>query len=390
MLKFIKNLEGCPLATDKITILLLGGYGNVGKRLSALLAKMFDVKILVAGRHLPLAEEWVKQILLQDPKADVQPYVIDWQSPDFFEQCQKSEARILINLAGSFKHENYIVVNTCIELNMHYVDLADSREFVSGFSQFDIRAKEHNVVAITGAGIVPGISTVVIDHFASQYAILREIDFGIVLGNKIKSGKALVNSVLNDVGKPFQRLENGMWKTVYGWQNIHRHYYGDNIGLRWHATSDIPDLTLLPNRYPTLKTTVFHTGLESSWMHFLLRGLSTLRRIHLVRNWERYTKILMKMSSWFNYLGTDTFAMTIHLSGSNQRFQPLDINWTCVAEQGHGANMACVAMLILVEKLLKNEIEPGAKPCVAMFSLEELYDMLSHWQVYHTVEEREL
>lgn len=374
---------------DTPKILVLGGYGNFGKRICATLAKDPHLQVIIAGRDLKKAETLAQEIKQKNHRANIQGFMLDWHAPDFVQKLGNTHADIVIHAAGPFQGQHYTVAEACIHNKIHYVDLSDGREFVVNIKQLDEKAKLNNVVVISGASSVPGLSSVVVNTFADKFAILREIDFGIAPANKIERGEATVTAILGYTGKPFQRLENGSWKTVYGWQNLHRHYYGDNLGLRWHGNCDIPDLVLLPKRYPTLKTVVFHAGLEVTVLHFILWLMSWLIRAKIVKNWTFFRKPIISLSHLFDRFGTEDGGMYVRLRGSNHRYQPLDITWNCIAEQKDGPYIPTIPSLILVDKLLKGEIAPGARPCMDMFSLKEFEHFASFWHIYYTLEEIE-
>jgi saccharopine dehydrogenase-like NADP-dependent oxidoreductase len=350
------------------------------------LAQDASFEIIIAGRDLIKAEAAVSQLHKLYPDAAVKSIALDWQAEDFVEKLQQCHPDILVHTAGPFQNQHYSVANTCIDLKINYLDLADAREFVSEIKILNEKAKSQEVVVISGASSVPGISSMVIENFAKDFAILREIDFGISPGNQIDRGQATLEAILSNLGKPSQRLEKGLWKTAYGWQNLHRQYYGDNIGLRWHANCDIPDLTLLPEKYPSLKTVVFHVGLELPFLHFMMWSMSWLTRLKLVKDWSKAAKYLLKISHWFDNIGTANSGMMIHLSGSNHRFQPLDITWTLVAEKGDGPNIPIIPAYILIKKISQGHIEPGAQPCVSLFTLEEFEQVALKWHIYYTTQ----
>ncbi len=374
---------------NKPTVLILGGYGNFGSRLATLLAQDSTLNIIIAGRNQHKAQTLARSICQHYPAACVQGIVLDWQQDNFEEELKKTHSQIVIHTAGPFQGQNYRVANTCINLKMHYLDLSDGREFVTHIEELDEKAKKNDVVILSGASSVPGISSVVIAHYAKKFGILREIEFGIAPANKIQRGDALIQAILGYTGKPFLRLEKGKWVTVYGWQSIHRHYYGDNLGLRWHANCDIPDLVLLPQKYPMLNSVIFYAGLEVPLLHLGLWGLSWLSRAKIIRNWTYFYKTIASMSRWFKGQGTDAGGMYIRLAGSSHRYQPLVINWILVAEKGHGPFLPIIPCLILVKKILHGEIPPGAKPCFEMFSLEEFEESIAKWSIYTTLEETE-
>jgi len=374
---------------EKPKILILGGYGNFGKRICATLAKDPHLHIIVAGRDLKKAETLAQEIKQKNHHTHIQGLMLDWKAQDFSQKLRESQADILIHAAGPFQNQLYTVAEACIDNKMHYIDLSDGREFVVNIKQLDEKAKLNNVAVISGASSVPGLSSVIVHTFADKFAILREIDFGIAPANKIERGDATITAILGYTGRPFQRLENGSWKTVYGWQNLHRHYYGDNLGLRWHGNCDIPDLVLLPELYPTLKTVVFHAGLEVTAMHFILWQMSWLTRAKIIKNWAFFNKPIIALSRLFDRFGTEAGGMYVRLRGSNHRYQPLEITWNCIAEQGDGPYIPTIPSLILVDKLLKAEIAPGARPCVRMFSLQDFERFATFWHIYYTIEEIE-
>lgn len=368
-------------------ILVLGGYGNFGKRICATLAKEASLQIVIAGRNINKAKELANRIQHEIPQSNIQPFLLDWQAANFKERLKESHADIVIHAAGPFQDQTYKVAETCIDLKIHYLDLADGRNFVTHIKQLNEKAVENGVVVISGASSVPGLSSVVVDTYAPEFAILREVDFGIAPGNKAERGNATIAGALTYSGKPFQRLEFGEWKTVYGWQNLHQYYYGDNLGMRWHANCDVPDLTLLPERYPTLKTVVFYAGLEVSILHYLMWNMSWLARLKLIKNLSLFHKPITAVSNWFNHLGTDAGGMYLRMYGTNLRYQPLEVKWTLVAEKGDGPYIPIIPSVILVKKIIQGMIPPGAQPCLGMFTLADFDQIAGSWHIYHTVEE---
>jgi hypothetical protein len=116
--------------------------------------------------------------------------------------------------------------------------------------------------------------------------------------------------------------------------------------------------------------------------------MSWLRRMKIIKNWGIYSKYISKVSQWFDRLGTDISGMYIHLSGSNLDYQPLDINWTLVAESGDGPYIPVLPSVILVKKILNGMVPTGAQPCLGLFSLEEFNNVSSAWKIYSIVEEK--
>jgi hypothetical protein len=81
-------------------------------------------------------------------------------------------------------------------------------------------------------------------------------------GQHAPRGAATVAAVLGYAGEPFLWWREGGWRTVHGWQELQRTRL--SFGTRCAAACDVPDLQLLPARYPGVQTVSFHAALEIS------------------------------------------------------------------------------------------------------------------------------
>ena len=190
---------------------------------------------------------------------------------------------MLINASGPFQAQSYGLARACIRAGCHYIDLADARAFVTGITQLDREARAAGVSVISGASSVPGLSSAVIEAYAGELATLDAVDIGISPGNSFDPGLATTASILGAVGKPYGVLSGGGQQTVYGWQGLRRHRF-PQIGARWMSNVEVPDLDLLPARYPGLKTARFSAGVEVGMFHLALWGLSWLVRAGVLRD----------------------------------------------------------------------------------------------------------
>ncbi len=367
-------------------ILIIGGYGNFGKRLAKSLLEHYDHQIIIAGRSKACAEK-AQQELMQEYNRSADIVVLDVLSSNLSQIFSNLKLDIVVNASGPFQFQSesngYQVARACLNSNCHYIDLADDRKFVSEFSSsLDRLAKDKGLVMVSGASTVPSLSSAVIDHYASQFSKLESINFGISPGNRTERGAATVASILSYTGKPVETLIDGKWQKVLGWQDLCLYDFGGLLGKRWMSNCDIPDLALLPERYPDLKTVRFQAGLEVSLLHVGLWFLSFFSRIGLVKNWNRYSSILSRMSEWFADLGSDSGGMFIELKGVGQNGERNNVNWQIIAEDGVGPNIPTIAAEIMIQKISKGKIAKGAKPCMGLLNLTEFLVIAARWGIY--------
>lgn len=281
----------------------------------------------------------------------------------------------------------FFIAEECIRLKIHYMDTSEDPAHITKMLSLNDAAKAQAVVIMTGVNKVPALSSVVVDRYVSEFSTLREIYCGISPANLSKGDQSEIGAIMPDLGEPFTRLEGGVWKTVYGWQDLHRRYYGDNMGYRWHANRNVPDLTLLPERYPGLKSVVFHGGMEATSMHWLLWTVSWLRRIRLFKHSHWMTKCFTRINRWFSGQSQHVCGMYIQMLGVSQEYQPLEIKWSLVAEMGQGDELGAIIALLVLRNIRDRRIEVGAQACLGFFSMAEFDTLLASKPIYQIVEQ---
>lgn len=355
--------------------MILGGYGNFGKRISASLAKD-GISIVIAGRDKIKAGELAEELHKKFPDSKIETAIFDanTQTDEYLPQIKPFA---VINTCGPFQNNDYSVAETCIQHGVHYIDLADGRDFVTGITSLNEEAKKKNVSVISGASTVPGLSSAVLEHYKNEFSNIDLLCYGISPGQKTDRGLATTKAILTYVGK---KLKPFQYRTLYGWQFIYRQKYPE-IGYRWMATCDIPDLDLLPRHY-NIKEIHFAAGMENSILHFGIWFLSWLVRLGLPLNLPKHAGTLLKISHWFDVLGTDNGVMHIIIKGKDRSGKPHEIKWFIIAKNGDGPQIPCVPAILLAKKLLKDELrEYGAKPCLGILSLDEYMNELKDFNV---------
>ena len=271
------------------------------------------------------------------------------------------------------------MARACLAAGVHYVDLADGRDFVRDFSVLDAEAKAVGVVLVSGASTVPGLSSAVIEHVRLQFQRIDAVDFGISPGQKAERGLATTRGIMSYVGRPLRPFAGH--PRAYGWQDLHSQVY-PVMGRRWLANCDIPDLDLLPADYD-ISDIRFGAGVELGFMHFGLWALSWLVRVGLPLNLPALAGPLLAISDAFNALGSDVGGMHVSLSGTAHDGQPLTRTWFIVAEKGDGPQIPCVPAILLAKRLAQGDgtLTPGARACVGLVRLEDYVGELERFAV---------
>jgi saccharopine dehydrogenase-like NADP-dependent oxidoreductase len=375
-------------------VVVLGGYGNFGKRIVESLAKIESITVFVAGRSLTKAQTYIDTLDASEDKlfvADLQPLVIDIFAEDFTEQLSLISPYLVIHTGGPFQGQDYRVPKACIKLKAHYIDLADDRRFVCDISKLDTAAKHQGVVIISGASSVPGLSSAVVEQYQGQFSVLDTIDMAIAPGNKAERGQATVTGILSYTGHGFNVFRDGRWQDAYGWMDSKVTDFGGIVGKRFLANVDVPDLELFPNYYHTSERVSFQAGLELSFLHKTMVIMARLVKIGLVKNWSPMAKIISKSSDLFLPLGSDNGAMQVLITGTGIDGKALSLKWVLYAPNGNGPYIPTLSAIILARKLLQsNELPSGATPCIGLLDLNCFSGYFKALGIYSTEQKMEV
>jgi saccharopine dehydrogenase-like NADP-dependent oxidoreductase len=353
-------------------IVVLGGYGNFGGRICRSLATDEELWLGVAGRDTARAANFVRE--LGAAAGACEPLSIDHDAPDFSATLAALRPHLVIHTSGPFQRQSYHVAEAAIEAGAHYIDLADGRAFVAGIDVLDDAARSRGVVVASGASTLPAVSSAVIDRLAGGFERIEQVEIGIAPGQAVSRGKATLESVLSYCGRPFAEWSSGRWTQVFGWQGLRRIYYAD-LGWRWAARCDVPDLELLPARYGTLESVRFDASLELGLEHLGLWALAWLKRMKLVREPVTMASALLRTARLLDRFGSDIGGMRVQVAGRRADGMPGESTWHLTARNGDGPYIPCIPAVVIARRLAHGErFEPGARPCQGMMTLEQFSD----------------
>jgi hypothetical protein len=205
-----------------------------------------------------------------------------------------------------------------------------------------------------------------------QFASIESIEHGITSGAK-PPGLATMEGVLGYAGKPIAQWRDGMWRTVYGWQDLTRQKYPHPVGARWVGNCDVPDLQLFPQRYAPVRTVVFRAGVAMTLGMLTTSGASWLVRAGLMRSLLPHVPRLHNTALAIERFGSKLSAMHVQLRGLDAKSQSIARTWWLLAGSDHGPQIPCFPAIALARKLLRAEVRArGAMPCMGLLTVDEI------------------
>lgn len=358
-------------------VLVLGGYGHFGARIVRALAKTPHIHVIAAGRHPPAATRNLSGVDL----SQIELCRLDTADAQFRNRLAATGADLVIHAAGPFQGQSYEVAQACLQAGLHYIDLADGRDFVRDFpAAVDAAARQARCTAISGASTLPALSSAVVDALLGRFDQLHDIGVVIAPAQATPLGMATVRAVLSYCGERFRWWQDGRWQDTVGWGDPQPVSFA-KIGPRLASPCDVPDHDLLLQRYPGVRNVQFRAALELPFLQRCLALIAWLRRHGVPLPMAALAGVLARAGRGFDRFGTDLGGMRVELRGLRGG-QQHTVYWDLTAPMLHGPEIPCFAAILLARKLARGESLPiGAHACVGLLTLAEFEAEFALWQI---------
>ncbi|HEY0311568.1 MAG TPA: DUF4166 domain-containing protein [Allosphingosinicella sp.] len=427
-------------------ILVIGGYGGFGARLSERLAADGH-HILVGGRSRDKAEAFCAELrgrasclpIRQDGEGDqrswwrgnpphepmvrartagastchpsttlrvvplptvarqggtgaAEPIVLD-RNGDIAAVLAATRPDLVIDGAGPFQGSHYAIPEACIAAGIPYLDLADGRDFVCGIVALDARAKAGGVPVVSGASSLPALTGAVVRVLAAGMDRVETVEGALSASNRASGGASVVEAILSYVGRSVRLWRGQRWATAHGWQELRRVDFalsgGGGLKGRLVAIADVPDLELLPDLLPGRPAVTFRAGTELRFQMLSLWLASWPVRWGWLGSLRPLAPLLLRLYHATLGLGGARSAMHVVVQG-RAGARRLERRWTIVAEKGEGLHIPTLAAQLLAADILAGHIPPGAQSAAGLLTLDRFEPLFANLAVRHETVERDL
>ncbi|MDG2534273.1 DUF4166 domain-containing protein [Sphingomonas sp. HITSZ_GF] len=358
-------------------ILVIGGYGGFGARLSRRLIGAGHI-VLVAGRRFDKAAAFC----VAHPGAE--PVVAD-RTNGVGMVLARERPDLVIDAAGPFQGSGTTVPEACIAMRIPYLDLADARDFVTGIGALNKGAKIA-VPIVSGASSLPALSGAVVRKLAEGMDRVERVEIALSASNRAVAGPAVVAAILSYVGKPVRLWRGRRWAQAAGWQELRRERFA--IGgvaplRRWVALAEVPDLSLIPEALPGRPAMTFRAGTEMGFQMLALWLLSWPVRWGWIGSLRGATGWLHRLHQMTGRITSDRSAMAVTVTGSG-----VERRWTLIAERGDGPEIPTLAAQLLAEEVLAGRVAPGAQDAGGLLTLDQFEPLFAGLAIRHGIVER--
>jgi saccharopine dehydrogenase-like NADP-dependent oxidoreductase len=330
---------------QKKKILLLGEYGAFTRRIDCALSRFPDIECVIgvadAGRRARLEREAGHAVVA----VPHDPHSIRRALEGIFA---------VINTRGPFVAKNYMVAEQCAECGVHYVDPADSNEYVNGLGRLARKAEKHGSLIVTGAAAAPTVSALLVDMLAPEFDHIHEIHACM--------------------------KEKGRWHEFQGWTRPQSVYFPVPIGRRRGYLCDGLDLDIFPKRYGA-QTVTFRTALSSRASNFVLSFSRWLKRRGMMQSLPSPVRASLLAISALPRFGDPNGGLGVEVRGDKDG-EPLTRSVFLVARDGNTSAIAAAPAVALVRKWVRQGVSSaGVTPCVGLLDWPEVRNELMDYDI---------
>lgn len=363
---------------ERLTVLILGGYGTFGGRLARLLADEERLTILIGGRSLKRAETFAAL----PARASLVPVAFDREG-DVDAQLGRLAPDIVVDASGPFQGyaDPYRVVRAAIARGIHYLDLADGSDFVKGIRQFDAQARACGVFVLSGASSFPVLTAAVSRRLSLGMSRVDSISGGIAPSPYAGVGRNVIRAIAGYAGKPVKLVRNGEPAVGYGLAESFRYTVAPpgRVPLRNMRFSlvDVPDLQVLPELWPGLRSIWMGAGPVPEILHRALNVCAWAVRLKLLPSLSPLAGLM------YRAINVVRGGMFVAVAGADEDGARVERSWHLLAEGDDGPlipSMACQAIIRHCPGGTRPP--PGARSAMNDLELEDYEKLFASRTIY--------
>lgn len=339
------------IITSRSKIIVIGGYGHVGRKICTQLATYFPENVYAAGRNSQKANAFCSSF-----NGRIKPLQIDITreiDDSFFEDVR------LVIVCIDQKDSHF--AKKCLKAGCHYIDISADYSYLQKVEKLHEVATEHQSTALLSVGLAPGITNVLSRWLCEQLKAVSKVEITVMLGLGDEHGQAAIEWTLHNMKQNYIRWVDGKLIDVKSFSDGKRVYFGEHYGWRTAYRFNFSDQHVLSR---TLKIADVSTYLcfDSEMVTRILAWLKKLGVIYLLPT-KLGVHLLRRMK-----IGRPMFCLKLKAEGMRQQERVTLQTMVCgVLEADITAQVTCV----VAKSMYESTYPPG------VYHMEQLFD----WEV---------
>ncbi len=325
-------------------ILIVGGYGHVGRLIAKDMAPRFPGRVVVAGRNGERAQAFAEEL-----GNGARGIALDATDSAAVEKALEGMMLVISCIDQEEPH----LLRSAVAGGLTYIDISAELDLWEHARELEDEAKQNGARVLIGSGLVPGTAGVMARKAVAETGPGSTLDVGILLSIGDNFGTAALDWMIGASGREFTISENGRNRQVRAMAEKRRMVFPNPVGQRTVMRFAIPDQVYYPETLGVRRAGSW-VALEPGWIAtfftlFVQSGLlRLLQRLQLQRG-------LTSAFEWLQrrYEGRNTYVLTVKAEGPDGAVN------LYIADRDESGGTA-VSATIMAEALLQDtNIKPG-------------------------------
>src|SRR5215204_3010568 len=352
-------------------ILIIGGYGTVGRRVAADLAPDYSGRVVVAGRSAEKAAQLAAEL-----GHGVRGRRVDVGDLGSVEAALDSVGLVMSCIDQPEPH----LLRAAIARGLAYTDIAPHLMTRRPTEAMKAEATRTGARIVLGSGLAPGISSLLARLGADRVGTVESVKVGVLLSVGDAYGPASRSYLLEEIALPYAVCIDGREVPTRPFGGYARIDFPPPLGRRTAYLFPFSDQVFFPQTLGA-RTALSRLALEPPWLATLLSVLIRLRVTAMLRRAGAEER-LQRATAWLQrrYEGRDFYGVVVEVHGARGRVRSSLV--------GHvQASGTAIGAAAVVRSLAQGEVEqPGIWLAEQVVLPEPFFERLATRGLVPTVE----
>ncbi|MGM0110289.1 saccharopine dehydrogenase NADP-binding domain-containing protein [Enterococcus sp. DIV0187] len=346
-------------------VLIVGGYGDVGKHVVDELLSKQSSTLIIGGR----SEEKARQVIDQYGSSNVEYLHLDIYGKKTYENRLANVRMVVMCLNPN----NTEFAHYCLSEGIHYLDTSPSNHVVNELEKFDGYFKQKGAACILGVGICPGLSTLAASELMRKFDTIEDSSLSLLLGLGESYGNDAIHWLFANLKQPF------CWNTKEGSIDIvpfvegTTAHFPKEIGKRSVYAFNLSDQQILTRTMEGNPTVSTYFCYDSRFLTGVMHLMSSIRLTSLLK-FSKLENLMTHMVSFGmkqKKLGSDSFSIHVSCLGQINNEQ-IEKSISIIGENSNLITGKVIAQTVM--KVSNKSIESGVHYLNQLFQLAD-YDI---------------
>ncbi|MFA6469152.1 MAG: saccharopine dehydrogenase NADP-binding domain-containing protein [Bacteroidota bacterium] len=282
---------------NKTTILLLGGYGGVGRTLAPNLLQETETHLIIAGRDKEKADVVAARLNQQYPGVRVSSCYADASKPESLATAFQGVQLVIVLITVPALIRQ--IAQSALNAECDYLDILVSESTIRDLNELAAAIAKQKRTFITQGGFHPGLPAVFVRYAAQFFDVYKKASIGMAMNARFERAEqaAEILPLITEFNAEICR--DGLWRRAT-YKDAVELNMGKKFGRMQLFPMPMEELKLVQEQYKLQETGVYVSGFNWFVDYLVMPLIFIMDKIKK----GMAERILLKLFTW----GVNTFS----------------------------------------------------------------------------------